>query len=212
MSFTAATVWACAAAAHRINEGYIKDDVWMMHAVPPYIAKRTNKAVVKDWLRTSNYSDLIEEDYAKGEEYRTHFKGYAFLAIQGQLNDFQAQAFKIASKEEFTTRDMLDFAIVSCLPSVAERDQDRNALKKEVYHSTQLESPEGSTIITEMNVISCKFSSTYNKYRVHGRIGESFVDFWSQQGFVPGDDQKIKAKVKAHRGDKTTQLNYVKKL
>ena len=212
MSFAAETVWACAAAAHRINQGYIKEDQWMMNAVPPYLDKTANKSLVKSWLRTTNYSYLTEEDYAKGREYREHFKGYTFLAIQGKLNEFQSQAFKIASMDEFTSRNMLEFAIVSCLPSVAERDQDRNALKKEVYGSTQLESPEGSTVITELHVISCKYSTTYNKYRVHGRIAESFVDFWASQEYVPGIDQKIKAKVKQHRDDKTTQLNFVKKI
>lgn len=213
MAFAAETVWACAAAAHRINDGYIKDDEWMMNATPPYINKTANKSLVKNWLRTTNYSYLTEEDYANGRDYRDHFKGYTFLAIQGQLNEFQSQAFKIATMEEFTSRSMLEFAIISCLPSVAERDKDRNALKKEVYGSTQLDSPEGSTIITELRVISCKFSSTYDKWRIHGCINnESYVDFWSNEEFVPGIDQKIKAKVKNHRGDKTTQLNYVKKV
>jgi hypothetical protein len=213
MSFAAETVWACAAAAHRINNGYLKEDVWMMNAVPPYLDKTANKSLVKAWLRTTNYSHLTEEDYTKGREYRDHFKGYTFLAIQGQLNQFQSQAFKIATMDEFTTRSMLEFAIISCLPSVAERDQDRTALKKEVYGSTQLDSPEGSTIITELRVISSKFSSTYNKWRTHGCINnESYVDFWATDEFVPGTDQKIKAKVKQHRGDKTTALNYVKKV
>jgi hypothetical protein len=213
MSFAAETVWACAAAAHRINDGYIKEDQWRVTGQDSSeLDKTSNKGLVKAWLRTTNYSHLTEEDYAKGREYRDHFKGYTFMAIQGQLNDFQSQAFKIACMEEFTTRNMLEFAIISCLPSVAERDQDRTALKKEVYSSTQLESPEGSTIVTELHVISCKYSTTYGKWRTHGRINESFVDFWAGQEFVPGTDQKIKAKVKQHRDDKTTQLNFVKKV
>lgn len=212
MAFTAETVWACAAAAHRINGGYFKEDQWMMNATPPYIDKTANKSLVKTWLRTTNYSYLEQEDYDKGREYRDHFKGYTFLAIQGQLNDFQSQAFKIACMEEFTGRNMLEFAIISCLPSVAERDYDRNALKKEVFGSVQLESPVGSTIITEMHVISCKYSTTYQKYRVHGRINESYVDFWASDEYVPGFDQKIKGRIKTHRENKTTQLNFVKKI
>lgn len=211
-TFAAATVWACAAAAHRINEGYLKEDQWMTNATPPFCAKRANKAVVKDMLRTTNYSDLVEEDYTKGEEYRSHFKGYTLLAIKGDLNDFQRQALRIATKEEFTGRDMLEFAIVSCLPSVAERDIDRTQLKKDIYVSEQLACPEGGTIHTELHVISCKWSSTYAKWRVNGRCGESFVDFWAGFELVPGEDVKIKAKVKQHRSDKTTQLNFVKKV
>ena len=212
MSFTAATVWACAAAAHRINGGYIKDDEWNRNSAAHFISRYANKHLVKEWLRTTNYSYLTEEDYAKGEEYRTHFKGYTFLAMQGQLNNFQQQAFKIACMEEFTTRSMLEFAIITCLPSVAERDQDRNTLKRAVYHSEQLDIPVGDSVNTDFKVITCKWSETFNKYRVHGTIYESYVDFWSKDEYIPDTEVRIKAKVKAHRGDKTTQLNFVKKV
>lgn len=213
MEFTAETVWACAAAAHRINEGYIKEDQWMHNAVPPYLAKRANKAVVKDWLRTTNYSDLIEEDYIKGREYRDHFKGYTLLAIKGELNDFQRQAFKIATIETFDKRMMLEFAIISCLPSVAERDQTRTELTKEIYGSTQLKGEEGETVVGDMVVVDCKFIKAYEKFKVNGRIGESYVDFWTQWDLTAHKNEtvRIKGKIKAFRGDKTTQLNYVKK-
>jgi hypothetical protein len=39
-------------------------------------------------------------------------------------------------------------------------------------------------------------------------MGESFVDFWASEEFK--GQVTIKAKVKAQRGDNTTQLNYVK--
>lgn len=211
MEFKAETVWACAAAAHRINEGYLKEDQWMHNATPPFCAKRANKAVVKDWLRTTNYSDLTEEDYAKGRAIRDHFKGYTFKAIQGQLNDFQAQALRLATTETFTGRDMLAFAIISCLPSVAERDEVHTTIKKEVYASTQLEGNVGDSIIGDLDVVKTAFSRTYNKYKIVGTMGESYVDFWHTEDFVAGTTVRIKARIKNFRDDKTTQLNYVKK-
>lgn len=212
MEFTADQVWGAAAAAHRINGGYLKEDKWMMNATPPYLEKTANKSIVKKWLREQDFSEITEEDYAAGRKYRDHFKGYTLLAIRGALNDFQQQAFKIATIETFTGRMMLEFAIVSCLPSVAERDQDRTELKKEIYSSTQLQGVEGETIVGDMDVIACKWSNAYNKYKVNGRMGESFVDFWTQWDLTTkvGQAVRIKGKIKAQRGDKTTQLNYVK--
>ena len=209
-TYTADQVWACAAAAHRINEGYLKEDQWMYNATPPFMSKRANKALVKEWLRTNDFVELAAADYAAGAKFRDHFKTYTLMALKGGMTEFQTTAMKIAAKDTFTGRDMYDFAVIACLPSVAERDQQRTELKREVYHSEQLAGKEGDTIITELTVATCRYVAAYEKYRVTGRINESFGDFYFAaplEGIV-----KIKAKIKTHRSDKTTQLNYVKKV
>ncbi len=208
MEFTADQVWACAAAAQRINGGYCKIDEWMHNATPPYLAKRANKMMVKDWLRTGNFTDITEEDYAAGRAARDHFKGYTLLAIAGKLNDFQQTAFKIASKDTFTGRDLYDFAVVSCLPSVALRDAAHSELKREIYQSEQLPGAVGDTVVGDITVIRTRYSKDYNKYRIDARMGESIVDFWHTQELA--GELKIKGKIKQQRGNKATQLNYVK--
>jgi len=208
MEFTADQVWGAAVAAHRINEGYLKEDVWMHNATPPYLFKTANKQLVKKWLREQDFVEVTAADIEEGQRVRGHFKGYTLLAIRGGLNDFQAQALRIATMDTFTGRNMLEFAIVSCLPSVAERDSVRNNIKKEIFASEQLNAVEGEAIVGEVEVLSSKYSATYNKYRITGRMGESFVDFWFTKDLQ--DTVKVKAKVKTHRSDKTTQLNYVK--
>lgn len=208
MQFTADQVWACAAAAHRINEGYFKEDQWMPNATPPYISKKANKSVVKDWLRENNFVEVSEADYAAGRSYREHFKSYMLLAMTGKLNDFQATAYKIATKEEFTGRDMYDFAVISCLPSVAQRDQERTDIKRELYSSEPLAGNEGDAIVGDITVIKSYYSQEYAKHKITARMGEAFVDFWF--GKELAGDVRIKGKIKRIRGDKTTQLNYVK--
>jgi hypothetical protein len=138
MEFTADQVWAAAAAAHRINEGYLKEDVWMHNATPPYLFKTANKQLVKKWLREQDFSEVTSQDIEAGQKIRGHFKGYTLQAIRGGLNDFQAQALRIATMDTFTGRNMLEFAIVSCLPSVAERDSVRNNIKKEIFATLKL--------------------------------------------------------------------------
>lgn len=210
MQFTADQVWACAAAAQRINGGYCKMDEWMHNATPPYRSKIANKELVKNWLRTNDFVDVTEADYAAGRAARDHFKSYTLLMIAGKLNDFQQTALRIATKDEFTGRDLYDFAVISCLPDVARRDQQRNELKREIYSSEQLQGAEGDQITGEITVMSCRYNQNYDKFRVQARMGESFVDFWF--GRELKGQCRIRAKIKRVRNDKTTQLNYVKVL
>lgn len=206
MEFTADQVWACAAAADRINEGYCKED--QRHHHTGLVVKTANKSLVKKWLRENNFVELTEADYAAGRSARDHFKSYTLLALTGQMNDFQTTAMKIASKDTFTGRDMYDFAVVSCLPDVARRDQARTEIKREIYNSEQLVGNIGSAVVGDITVVSSRFNPNFNKFRIQARMGEAFVDFWF--GRALEGTLRIKGKIKNIRGDKTTQLNYVK--
>lgn len=213
LTFTADTVWACAAAAHRINGEYLKEDQWQVTGQEEAkLQKQANKHMVKAWLRDQDYSQLTAADYDAGREYRRHFTSYTMLAMAGGLNDFQQQAFKIACMESFTGRNMLEFAIVSCLPSVAERDRVRTEIKREVYSSTQLRGEIGEAVIGDLVVVTSRYSKEYNKYRITGRMGEAFVDFWFAADLNKDETYRIKGKIKNVREDKTTQLNFVKKI
>jgi hypothetical protein len=48
----------------------------------------------------------------------------------------------------------------------------------------------------------------YNKFKISGRMRESFIDFWFTKPLE--GSVRIKGKIKSVRGDKTTALNYVK--
>jgi hypothetical protein len=208
MKFTAEQVWACAAAAQRINGGYFKEPVFAQNL--DVVEKQANKTMVKGWLRDNAFGLVTEEDIAAGQAARNHFKSYTLLAIAGRLNEFQETAMKLAAKEEFTGRDMYDFAVISCLPSVSLRDAANAELKREIYTSEQLQGSEGDRIQGEVTVINTRFNPDYNKHKIRGRMGESFVDFWF--GSALEGTVKIRAKIKSQRGDKTTALNYVKVL
>jgi hypothetical protein len=207
MKFTADQVWGCAAAAQRINEGYFKEDQWDTAEAGVKI-KTANKSLVKGWLRDEDYSQITAADIAAGQTARNHFKSYTFLAIAGRLNEFQTTAMQLAAKEEFTGRDIYDFAVISCLPSVAVRDVANSELKREIYTSEQLQGTVGDTIVGDITVLTARFNPDYNKHKITARMGESFVDFWfgkELEGTI-----RIKGKIKTQRGNKTTQLNYVK--
>lgn len=207
-TFTADQVWACAAAAQRINGEYLKEDRRDHHT--GLVVNEANKMLVKGWLRNNDFSQITAADYEAGVKARDHFKSYTLLALTGQMNDFQTTAMRIAAKDEFTGRDMYDFAVISCLPSVAERDTARNELKREVYASEQLRGAIGETVSGEITVLQCRYNQNYNKYRITARMGEAFVDFWHSKDMLANTNYSIKGKIKNVRGDKTTQLNFVK--
>lgn len=211
--FTADQVWGLAVAADRVNEGYFKEPVWTTpeDGTPPKVVKDANKLLVKQWLRTNNFTAATEADIEKGREIRNYFNGFLLKQISGKINDFEQQALRIAQMDEFTGKNMLEFAIVSCLPSVMIRDQSRNELAREVRASTQLQGAVGDKIQGEIEVVKCYYSQEYNKYRITAKLVDSFVDFWYNNNLEAGQKLTIKAKIKSVRGDNTTQLNFVKR-
>ena len=209
--FTADQVWGLAVAADRINGGYFKEDVYVMENECRKRIHEANKVMVKTWLRTSAFSEATAEDVEKGREIRNYFNGFLLKQISGKINDFEQQALRIAQMDEFTGKNMLEFAIVSCLPSVMLRDQSKNELAREVRQSTQLQGNPGDKIQGEIEVVKCYYSQEYNKYRITAKLVDSFVDFWYNTNMDAGDRVSIKAKIKSVRGDNTTQLNFVKR-
>ena len=209
--FTAEQVWGLAVAADRINGGYIKEDEWLPNAVPPCRGREANKKMVKDWLRTGAFSEATAEDIAEGQRVRHYFNGFLLREISGKLNDFDRQALKIAQMDEFTSRNMLEFAIIACLPSAMRRDQAKQDVTREIRLSTQLAGEVGDKVQGEIEVLQCSHSPAYNKFRIRAKMVDSFVDFWYNTSMEAGTKISIRARIKAQRGDNTTQLNFVKR-
>ena len=206
MEITADQVWAYAVAADRINGGYVKYPVY--DETLDVVKTEPNKVIVKDLIR--NGYQPTDEEVEAGRAVRAHFNSYTFLALQGKLNDFQHQALKIAQMDRFTGKNMLEFAIISCLPDVARRDQAQREHQQAVFASEQIQGAEGDKISGYLTVEQCRYNANYNKFRVQGRMGESFVDFWFGRELLVGANLAIKGKIKRLRGDKTTQLNFVR--
>jgi hypothetical protein len=207
--FTAEQVWGLAVEADRINDGYLKEDLWDAAEAGVRI-KTANKVLVKQWLREERQPSV--EDVEKGREIRHYFNGFLLKQISGKINDFERQALRIAQIDEFTSKNLLEFAIVSCLPSTQRRDVDKNALAAEVRNSTQLTGQVGDKIQGEIEIVKSYYSQEYNKFRITAKLVDSFVDFWYNTNMDTGSRVSIKAKIKSVRGDNTTQLNFVKRI
>lgn len=210
--FTAEQIWGAAMAAHRINDGYFKEPQWDYSQTPAALIKDANKLMVKRWIRANDLAAVTPEDLEKGLEVRRHFNSYMMLAIAGKLNDFQQQAYKIAQLAEFSERDHLEIAIASCLPSIYERDRQRKEFMDQVRGSQQVVGSIGDKIAGEIVVLQTRYNVNFNKYKISAKMDDSFVDFWYNNNLNVGTVMKIKGKIKAQRGDNTTQLNYVKQV
>jgi len=204
--FTADQVWGCAVAADRVNGGYLKESVYARNL--DVIEKQANKLMVKDWLRTNSFGMVTAADIEKGREIRHFFNGFLLKELSGKINDFERQALKIAQMDEFTGRNMLEFAIISCLPAAMLREQSKKELTSDIRNSTQLQGSVGDKIQGDITVVKSYYSKDYDKFRITARLADAFVDFWFGKELT--GSVTIKAKIKSVRGDNTTQLNFVK--
>jgi hypothetical protein len=210
--FTAEQVWGAVMAAHRINGGYIKEPVWDYNVDQRAPVKDANKLMVKGWIRSNDLSKVTAEDIEKGMEVRNHFNSYMFLAIAGKLNDFQQQAYKIAQMTEFRSRDSLELAVASCLPMIYERDRAKKEFMEQLRNSTQLTGEVGDKVEGEIVVLDTRYNVNFNKWKISAKMVDSYIDFWYNTNIAKGTAMRIKGKIKAVRGDNTTQLNYVKQV
>ena len=210
--FTADQVWGLAVAADRINGGYFKEDVYVMENECQKRVTQANKLMLKEWLRNGATTEATEADVERGREVRHFFNGFLLKELSGKINDFERQALKIAQMEEFTNKNLLEFAIVSCLPAAMLREQSRKELDSDIRSSTQLTGNVGDRIEGDIEIVKCYFSQEYSKFRITAKLVDSFVDFWYNTSMKTGDVVKIKAKIKSIRSNNTTQLNYVKKI
>lgn len=207
MSYSADQVWGLAVRADTLNGGYFKEDQWKNdHKLGLHVSHTANKRLVKQWLIDN--TQPTESEVEQGREYRRFFNSYTLKALMGELSGFDRQALHIAQMDRFESRDLMEIALASCLPSVSRREQSRTEFKREAFTSTQISGQPGESIAGIARIVSCNWSQNYGRYRVVAQIEESFVDFWTThklKGTV-----KVRAKIKQQRADNTTQLNYVK--
>jgi hypothetical protein len=203
--FTADHVWGLAVAADRMNGGYYKADVYAENL--DVVQKQANKTMVKGWLR-NNQNPATAADVERGREVRNYFNGYLLKQIAGKINDFESTALRIAQMDMFGNKNLLEFSVISCLPSVMLRDQQRKELKSAISSSTQLAGEVGDKITGEIEVFKCDYNQNYDKFMVQARMGDSYVSFWFSSRLEGA--MTIRAKIKEQRGDLTTALNFVK--
>jgi len=204
-TFSTLEALSVAVAADRINGGYVKhaefgDD-------QQQIKRQANKYMVMDHCRGTNILSITDTDLETAKTMLTHFRGYIMLQLSGKLNEFQHTVLGVISKDEINYSKQYECSIVSCLPKAYRTDLQRKELDAMKRSSTPIQE---DNFKGEIIIEACRYSVYYDKFRITARTENKILDFWYRESLETGMPYMIKSKVKARRGDGTTQLNYVK--
>lgn len=211
--WTAETVWAAAAYAHRANGGeYRKEHEYRVDAEGRYtqeIVRRRNRDIMNDALRDT---DLITEaDRDLGARARDWLsKSLLMKTLKGTVvKEFEMACQGMVALEEFdewTTR--YELALV---PSQIRAYEEAVQLERVMDGiSNEPVADVGSKVDTEITVVKSVYSQNYGVYFITGVTADKRAVFFSyRERLSNGHQCRIRGTVKAHR-ENSTQLNRVR--
>lgn len=215
--YKAEDVWAAAAAATRVNGGYIKEATfkWDEELHQSVLDKEANKVMVRNMLAANDTH--TEDDIVRGNKAREYWKTNLLKMLSGAANDFEQTAIALANKEQIET--VYDVSVISSLVASAERSLARDAVNdvKMQTNSVHVGKIKDNVMVPDAEVLIVRYNNNFGMYRVDVRSKGNLFSWWSKAQYTVGDRVTIKGKVKAHYADRdtnvaVTQLNYVKEI
>lgn len=203
-SYNTADVFAAAAAAHRVNGGYLK---YTETNDEHLTSKVANKILIRQFL--DGDFDIREQDREVGEKVMQHCRSLTFkLLTDKRLSDFEQNMLSIVEKE--TVGSNFDIAIVSSLPAAYERTQIRNTMEVRLRETECLDGQVGDKVAISAEVVKCYFSDTWGTHFVTVITEDNKQVFFAYRNKLEvGSNFTAEGKIKSQR-DNSTQLNYVK--
>lgn len=198
-------VWAAAAAAHRINNGYIKEGYAQ--------SKKANKFLIRDILRES--IDTIKDcDVEVGKQCRMYWRNQ-LLAVLGGADDYTQWLIRLATMEKIG--NLGDLSVVSSAINAQKNHEQRENTKLEKLSlNSQWVGKIGEKLEFKdtARILTCKYIDKFDRYIVECVIDGNLYFWWGNKKVTP-ETKILSGKVKAHSRDqdsdqKRTQLNYVK--
>lgn len=215
ISYSADNVWAAAAAATRINGGYVKE---ARYDYDPATGETTliseaNKRMVSAMLELGQ--GWTDEDVVVANEARDYWKGGVMKLLTGEVKEFERMAITLADVE--TVDSFLNVAVISSLVASAKRGMLRDNLEQEKRFSNSewQAAVKANIVLKDLEVLVCTYSENFASYRFEGKIDGNFFSWWGKEKIAVGTKLNGKARVKAHATDsksgaKVTQINYLK--
>lgn len=210
-AYNAMDVWSAAAAATRINNGYVKEreTYYDWEKQTTIVNRESNKSIVLEMLK--NNSGWAQEDIDEGQLARAHWQGNMIKILSGTANPFETSAIAVSNKD--TIDNFYDIAVLSSLVASYRRAKTVERIN-ELKGNSQFCGNIGEHFVAQGNVVSSHYSDNFGKYRNELITEEGNVFSWWGNKADVGSAIHIKGKVKAHHnernGSKVTQLNYVK--
>ena len=218
VSYAVSDVWAAACAADRVNGGYFKECVFeYTDGQLPKMIKDKNRNIMMHFL--ANPDQLLVEDVERGEACRDFLRNdLTFRVLQGKLLSSFDDAIRkvLAVEERFNAhQDRYELAIVACLPASVTRSEQRQSVNERVQFARggHIGTVGDKVTLNSVEVLSANYSRDYNIYWIKAITDQDQVVLFSnKESFDVGTHLTVQGKVKAHRDDNLTQLNYVKVL
>lgn len=210
-------MFAASAAADRVNQGqYVKVDNNQYETadadnIPAQEHKLPNKQLMIKFL--ADQRQITDEDYQRGNDIRTHFKSLTFEILKGKiLNDFQMKAATLASSEEISEREI---GTIASMPIIFVKAQARRDIVNRLKEcKSEYVGAVGTKVALSIEIVKASFSQKYGCYFISGISKENLSVFFATSDWDPkwsvGNSMNIVGKVKAHRDEFVSQLNYVK--
>jgi hypothetical protein len=213
VAWTAETVWAAAASAHRLNGGrYLKDPEYAKDADGRWtevVLHLRNRDIMKQALDDANL--ITEMDRELGNRARDWLsKSLMMKTLKGSaMNEFETSCQSMVTLEEFdewTTR--YELALV---PSQIRAYEEAVQLERAMDGiSTEPVAGIGEKVDTEITVVKSVYSQNYGVYFITGVTADRRAVFFSYRDRLSNGHQcRIRGTVKAHR-ENSTQLNRVR--
>ena len=211
-------IFALACAAQRINGSYLKEDTYDYSTDPANYgevvsSKKANKVMVRGWLSKNDMSQVTDVDRSEAEAVRGYWQLKLFNVLSGTAGDYEKNAVETASAAEIDSYDYLKIGIIASLPQAYERGMVRDQrleARQDAALGSQHFGTVGEAVTGDVEIIDCIYSKNWSCYYVTGKFGTNMIMFTSSDAVEAGKTFKMKGKVKKHRDENITQLNYVR--
>lgn len=221
-NYATADVFTAACAAQRINGSYVKEThivyqggyPWLPDGSDaPHTTVEANKVLVRKWMSTNDTTHFTEEDRRDAEAVRGYWQLKLFNILCGTANDYEKSAVDAASQDEVGSHDHKKIGIIASLPAAYERGlvrDKRMEVRQDAAIGSQHFGNVGDTVAGKVEIIDCVYSQNWACYYVTGKLDSNMVLFTLKYSIEAGKTVSLKGKVKKHRDENITQLNYVK--
>lgn len=215
-------VWACAAAAHRINQGYRKESTWTFDSIDDDIVEHPgNRSMMIRFLESYRNNalkktEVTNDDYEAGKCAQEFWQSQMLLLLDDKANEYLRACTATAHKE---TIDVIkDLGVIASSIQAADRELAKTRLielKNNV--SSQYIHPIGARVEfdCEVDIIDVRYIDKIGAFSVESIVEGNLYAWWSNNRVETGTYSFLKGRVKQlktdyHTQQPVTQLNYVK--
>ena len=212
VAWSAETVWAAAAYAHRINDGeYRKENEYRIDENGHYtheVVRGRNRDIMNQALRDETL--ITDADRDLGNRARDHVsKGILVKALKGTMSEFEQslqRAVAMAEFDEWTSR--MELAIVASQIRSYEQAVQLEAAMEGI--SSEPVAAVGEKVETDVTVVKSVYSQNFGVYFITAVTTDKRAVFFSyRERLANGHQCRVRGIVKAHR-ENSTQLNRVR--